>query len=68
MDDGSCVTPLVYGCTYADAMNYAGSATIDDGSCVFMLGSDCPEDLNNDGLVNATDLLQFLGSFGSTCL
>jgi hypothetical protein len=68
MDDGSCLTPLVYGCTYADAMNYAGSATIDDGSCMFMLGSDCPEDLNNDGLVNATDLLQFLGAFGSTCL
>lgn len=67
-DDGSCATPLVYGCTYPDAMNYNGSATNDDGSCTFMIGSDCPEDLNNDGLVNATDLLQFLGAFGSTCL
>jgi uncharacterized protein (TIGR02145 family) len=29
-DDTSC-----YGCTYADATNYASTATIDDGSCLY---------------------------------
>jgi uncharacterized protein (TIGR02145 family) len=29
-DDASC-----YGCTYADATNYASTATIDDGSCLY---------------------------------
>lgn len=29
--------------------------------------SECPEDLNQDGLVNAADLLQFLGAFGTVC-
>ena len=68
MDDGSCMTGLVYGCTYSDADNYDAAANTDDNSCMFTTGSDCPEDLNGDGLVNATDLLQFLGAFGSTCL
>ncbi len=67
-DDGSCATQVVAGCTYPDADNYMGSATTDDGSCLFTTGSACPEDLNSDGLVNASDLLQFLAAFGSTCL
>ena len=62
------MTGLVYGCTYSDADNYDAAANTDDNSCMFTTGSDCPEDLNGDGLVNATDLLQFLGAFGSTCL
>jgi hypothetical protein len=66
-DDGSCATGLVYGCTYPSADNYNANANMEDGSCTFTLGSDCPEDLNNDGIVNAADLLQFLGAFGTTC-
>lgn len=66
-DDGSCATPVVNGCTYADADNYDPAANSDDGSCTFTVGSDCPEDLNNDGLVNAADLLQFLSGFGTVC-
>ena len=29
--------------------------------------SDCPSDLNADGVVNAADLLEFLGAFGTVC-
>ena len=65
--NGICDDDDIVGCTYPGADNYDLNATMDNGSCIFTLGSDCPEDLNNDGLVNATDLLQFLGSFGSMC-
>lgn len=61
-DDGSC---QYEGCTYADADNYDPMANVDDGSCVF--SNPCPEDLNGDGIVNAADLLAFLGAFGTTC-
>lgn len=63
-DDGSC---FIAGCTYLDATNYNGAATIDDGSCSFPAVNNCPEDLNLDGVVNAADLLQFLGAFGTVC-
>lgn len=66
-DDGSCLTALVFGCTYADADNYMPNANEEDGSCTFTLGSSCPSDFNEDGLTNASDLLLFLGSFGSAC-
>ena len=70
-DDGSCILP---GCTYEDADNYDATATLDDGSCTFTLGS-CTGDIspNNpdgsvgDGIVNAGDLLAFLGVFGTVC-
>jgi len=58
----SCV-----GCTYATAENQTAGATIDDGSCTFATGSACPADFNEDGIVNAGDLLAFLGEFGTTC-
>ena len=64
-DDGSCESTSCQGCTYVSADNYSATATVDDGSCIFT--SSCPEDLNGDGLINATDLLQFLGAFGSAC-
>ncbi len=66
-DNGSCEFDSCTGCTYADALNYSETATNDDGSCQFDLANPCPEDLNEDGLVNSSDLLQFLGSFGSSC-
>ena len=66
-DDGSCMTPIAFGCTYPDADNYDASANTDDGSCTFTTGNDCPEDLNQDGIVNAADLLQFLAAFGTSC-
>jgi hypothetical protein len=31
-----------------------------------IVGDDCPEDLNGDGLVNTTDLLLLLGNWGGT--
>ena len=66
-DDGSCVTPIVFGCTYLDAENYNPAATTDDTSCTFSPSNPCPADLNSDGLVNAGDLLAFLGEFGTSC-
>jgi hypothetical protein len=61
-DDGSC---QYAGCTYPDADNYDPIANLDDGSCVFT--NSCPADLNGDGIVNAADLLAFLGAFGTLC-
>jgi 1,4-alpha-glucan branching enzyme len=69
VDNGSCLTAVVEGCTYADATNYNAAANVDNGSCEFgPMSNNCPEDLNQDGVINAGDLLQFLGSFGTTCL
>ncbi|MGB1031023.1 MAG: lamin tail domain-containing protein [Flavobacteriales bacterium] len=62
-DDGSCQYP---GCTYEEADNYDMMATNDDGSCTFTLAP-CPGDFNEDGIVNAGDLLAFLGFFGTVC-
>ena len=64
-DDGSCDFLTCAGCTYPDADNYDVSALIEDGSCVFT--DPCPADLFEDGSVNTTDLLEFLGAFGTTC-
>ncbi|MCH2199583.1 MAG: S8 family serine peptidase [Flavobacteriales bacterium] len=57
----SCVA----GCTYADADNYNNAAQVDDGSCVYT--ESCVGDFDNDGFVNAGDLLVFLAAFGSVC-
>ncbi len=66
-DDGSCDLLSCFGCTYEEADNFNPVATIDNGDCTFTLGSDCPADLNNDGLINATDLSVFLSQFGTLC-
>jgi hypothetical protein len=65
-DDGSCATPVAFGCIYEAAENYNAEANTDDGSCVFELNA-CPGDLDGDGLVATPDLLQFLSVFGTDC-
>jgi hypothetical protein len=67
-DDGSCAYPVILeGCTYTGATNYDSSATSDDGSCLFTTSSTCPEDINNDGFVGVSDLLQFIAAYGNSC-
>lgn len=66
-DCNLCEFSSCLGCTYPDADNYNANATIDDGSCVFNLANPCPQDLNNDGIVNTADLLLFLPAFGTNC-
>jgi hypothetical protein len=61
-EDGSCDYP---GCTYPTASNYNPAATIDDLSCVFI--DPCPADFNNDGIVGVSDLLNFIGYYGTSC-
>jgi hypothetical protein len=50
------------GCTDPLASNYNACASIDDGSC-----DTCPADLDNSGVVNVTDLLQFVSAYGTSC-
>ncbi len=66
-DCESCEYSSCLGCTYAGATNFDAAAVIDDGSCLFDLSNPCPADLNEDGIVNTTDLLSFLGAFGTIC-
>jgi glucose/arabinose dehydrogenase len=54
------------GCTYAAATNYNPNAQVDDGSCVFN-NCMCPADFNHDGVIGVTDLLMFIGLYGTTC-
>ncbi|MDB4787205.1 hypothetical protein OAG26_00700 [Flavobacteriales bacterium] len=57
----------VMGCTYPDASNYDETATNDDGGCTFEIANPCPTDLNGDGTTTTSDLLIFLGAFGTEC-
>jgi hypothetical protein len=58
----------VQGCTYSSASNYNPSATMDDGSCLFTnCVDDCPGDFNNDEIIGVTDLLFFIGIYGTLC-
>jgi hypothetical protein len=69
LNDGTCDfdSCVSVGCTYSDADNYNPAATHDDGSCIFSNASPCPADLNGDGSVTTSDLLIFLGAFGTVC-
>lgn len=68
-DDGSCIyDEHIYGCIYTGAINFNPTVTRDNGSCVFIADfSSCPADLNNDGVINASDLSIFLSAFGTFC-
>ena len=68
--NGICDDVEVPGCTYAIATNYDPQALQDDGSCLFDIADPndaCSFDFNEDGGVGATDLLVFLGNFGTIC-
>lgn len=68
-DETLCDFDLTAGCTYETADNYdlALGANYDDGSCTFSLSNPCPTDLNDDGATTTSDLLIFLGAFGTDC-
>jgi hypothetical protein len=60
IDDGSC--------TFGPSEIACGFGTFWDPiseTCVAF--TDCPADLNGDGVVNSNDLLTFLGAFGTLC-
>lgn len=68
-DDASCI---FQGCTDVSALNFHPVFNQDDGSCIFSedVGgpSNCPTDINQDGLVAIGDLLIILGDFGNPCI
>jgi len=64
----NCDELEVYGCTYDYSLNYNPDATADDGSCeVDYSFSNCPSDLDGNGIVGAQDLLLFLSVYGLIC-
>ncbi len=69
VDDGSCSNLIVTGCLYDNATNFNPLANVDDMSCEFddVADNDCPADLDGDGSVATSDLLEFLTAFGSQC-
>ena len=74
-NNGVCDNEEVLGCTYAFAENYNPAATDDDGSCTVAecnpqeeYGCNLEGDLNDDGFVDAADLLDFLVQFGAECI
>ena len=73
-NNGVCDDQEVPGCTYAFAENYNPDATDDDGSCTVAEcdpleedGCNLEGDLNGDGFVGTSDLLDFLTQFGAEC-
>ena len=61
--NGICDNEDVPGCTYGNATNYDENATMDNSTCEFP----CAGDLSGDGIVQLTDLLDFLITYGSVC-
>ncbi len=68
--NGICDDDETWGCTYSDANNFDAEANFDDGSCTFpevAPQGECYFDINGDGGVGASDLLEFLLFFGGVC-
>ena len=65
--NGICDVDDIAGCAYPGASNYSALASMDDGSCVFDLSSDCPADVDADGLIAVNDVLLVLSGFGQFC-
>ena len=64
-DDGTCA---FLGCMDQNALNFNRFANVDNGSCEFEVVIDlCPSDLNGDGIVGSSDLLELLSNFGVHC-
>ena len=61
IDDGSCV---IVGCMDPDGYDYDPNATY-PGGCDYP--DACPGDINDDGLVNVGDLLEFFQYYGQDC-
>ena len=58
-----CDATEAVGCTFPGAPNYDPVATMDNGTCLFS----CYGDLNGDGHIQLTDLLDLLQFFGLYC-
>ncbi|MBM72168.1 MAG: hypothetical protein CL847_05245, partial [Crocinitomicaceae bacterium] len=69
--NGICDEDEVLGCMYEDACNYNPDANMIDMSCDFsclgVIEDDCPGDLNDDGEVDVSDLLDFFQLWGNIC-
>ena len=69
-EDGSCTYTSFFsagGCIYAEAVNFDSEALFDDGSCQWNSLESCPADINQNGLVEVSDVLLLLSSFGQPC-
>ena len=65
--DGICDPSEIPGCTDINALNYHPVATEDDGTCDFDLDSSCYGDVDNDGIIGVSDILDLLANFGAVC-
>ena len=65
--DGICDSSEIPGCTDTNALNYHPVATEDDGTCDFDLNSSCYGDVDNDGIIGVSDILDLLANFGAVC-
>lgn len=55
-------------CSDPEAINYNPNAICTSiENCIYIPLDTCPQDVNNDGLVNTGDLLALLAAFGSVC-
>ena len=61
--NGLCDAEEVVGCTFPNAPNYDPLATMDNGTCI----ASCYADINGDGHIQLSDLLDLLQFFGLYC-
>ena len=61
--NGLCDAGEVVGCTFPNAPNYNPLATMDNGTCI----ASCYADINGDGHIQLSDLLDLLQFFGLYC-